>query len=170
MKKTELRLQLYGSPLLRKRCLEVEKIDFRIRELLSSMVTLMRMKKGVGLAANQAGLELRLVVIETPERLYRMINPRITAQKGRIFFDEGCLSFPGINLRIKRAREVWVNYLNEEGFAIDLKAEGSLAVILQHEIDHINGILFIDRVPVWQRLKLIPQLKKIKQLSKKGER
>lgn len=161
MKKTELEVKRYGNPALRKKCRKVQKVNSEVKEILKGMINLMRKEKGVGLAANQAGFELALVVVETPEKLYKLINPKITKKKGKIVFEEGCLSFPEINLSIKRAKEVWVNFLNEEGRKIHLRADGTLAVILQHEIDHINGVLFIDRVSFFKKLKIKPKLKVI---------
>ena len=166
MKKTELKLQIYGSPILKKRCRRVSRISPEILQVLDKMVYLMRRYKGVGLSANQAGLDLALVVIETPEKLYKMINPRIIQKKGSLIFEEGCLSFPGLTLSVKRAREVWVNFTDEQGRNLDLKAEDTLAVILQHEIDHIQGVLFIDRLPFWERFKIKPVLKEIKGAKK----
>jgi len=166
MSKIELKLQIYGSPILRKKCKEVKEITPEILQILDKMVYLMRRYKGVGLSANQAGLDLALVVIETPEKLYKMINPRIIQKKGSLIFEEGCLSFPGLTLSVKRAREVWVNFTDEQGRNLDLKAESTLAVILQHEIDHIQGVLFIDRLPFWERFKINPVLKEIKGAKK----
>ena len=168
MSKTELKIQLYDSPILRKKCKKVKSIDFQVSQLLDKMVYLMRKEKGVGLAGNQASLNLSLVVIETSPKLYKLINPRLTKRKGRIIFDEGCLSFPGLTLSVKRAEEVWVNYLDTQGKSIDLKAEGTLAVILQHEIDHSEGILFIDRVSFLKRLEIRRNLENIKRLYKKS--
>ncbi|MCD6539470.1 MAG: peptide deformylase [Candidatus Omnitrophica bacterium] len=162
MNKIKLKLQIYGSPILRKKCRKVGEITPEILQILDKMVYLMRRYRGVGLAANQAGLDLALVVIETPEKLYKLINPKIIQKKGSLIFEEGCLSFPGLILSVKRAREVWVNFTDEQGRNLDLNAEDTLAVILQHEIDHIQGVLFIDRIPFWEKLKIKSVLKKIK--------
>lgn len=166
MSKTELKIQLYGSPLLRKKTKQLKRIDGEVNELLNKMVSLMRKEKGAGLAANQAGLDLSLVVIETPEKLYKLINPKIVKKKGKVIFEEGCLSFPELSLSVKRAKEVLVNYVDTQGNFIDLKAEGMLAVILQHEIDHIYGILFTDRISLFKKIKIRRSLKKIKELRK----
>ena len=168
MKQEKLKIQIYPSPILRKKCSKVEAIDFSINKLLDEMLILMKANDGVGLAANQAGVNQAVVVINTPEKIYKMINPRITKKKGRINFDEGCLSFPELSLSIRRAKEVWVSFQDEQAREVDLKAEGVLAVILQHEIDHINGILFIDRVSFWQRLKISSKLREIKKLYKES--
>jgi peptide deformylase len=126
---------------------------------------------GVGLAAPQAGLDLQLAVIMLPvgkdeERAYRryvLINPEITSANGKIISDEGCLSFPGLDIQIERSREIKVKYLNENGLPVELKAEGYFAVILQHETDHLNGKLFIDHL---QGEAKIAARKKIEELSK----
>jgi peptide deformylase len=122
-------------------------------------------EEGIGLAANQAGLDLRLVVIETEDKVWKIINPQIRKKRGSIIFEEGCLSFPGLSLRIKRAKEVWVDYLDVDGNKLSVKAEDILAVAFQHEIDHIDGILFIDRIPYLERLRISSQLLEIKKKS-----
>ncbi|UCD15346.1 MAG: peptide deformylase [Candidatus Omnitrophota bacterium] len=163
-----LRIHTWPESILRKKCKEVKIVDERIEQLFEQMVLLMRANKGIGLAANQVGLDLRLVVIETQTGILKLVNPRIVKTEGRIDFIEGCLSFPGIELKIKRARRVRVSALNEKGVALDYQAEGMLAVVFQHEVDHINGIPFIDRVSFWTRLKIRPLLKKIEKETRYG--
>jgi len=163
-----LKIQVYGSPLLKNKCKEVEEVSPQIKQLLDQMLKLMRKENGLGLAGNQAGLNLALVVIETPEKVYKLINPKIKKRKGSIAFDEGCLSFPDIGLSIKRAKEVWVEFLDEQGKAQTLKADDLLAVILQHEIDHINGVVFIDRISFLRRFGIRGKLAKIKKAYKKS--
>lgn len=168
MKKTALKLQLYGKKILRQKAKEVEEITPAVRSYLDEMLELMRAAGGMGLAANQAGLDLRLVVIEAEEKVWKIINPQITKAKGKITFEEGCLSFPGINLKIKRAAEVWVDFLDSDGNKISLKAEGILAVAFQHEIDHLDGILFIDHASYLDRLKITSKLLEIKKKALAG--
>jgi peptide deformylase len=158
----ELRIRTWPDKVLRFKCREVKSIDKGIRGLLDDMCVLMRQQKGVGLAANQAGLDLRLVVIEVEGDLFKLVNPRIVKKSGKTAILEGCLSFPGLELKVKRAKKVWVSYLNEKGEPLHLEVDGVLAIIAQHEIDHLNGISFIDRVPFWERLKTLPQLRLIK--------
>ena len=169
MQKRPLQIQLYGSPILRKKCRKVEKVTSEIHRILDEMASLMRKQHGVGLAANQAGLDIALVVAEADDRLYKFINPRITKKQGKISFAEGCLSFPGLELSISRAEEVWVSYLDEQGRDKQAKVGGVLAVILQHEIDHINAVLFIDKVSFFKRLKIRKKLKKIQKLYQQGQ-
>ncbi|MBN2120000.1 MAG: peptide deformylase [Candidatus Omnitrophica bacterium] len=167
--KNSLQIQLYGSPLLQKKCKKVEKADSRINELLDEMLFLMRMSKGVGLAANQAGLDLSLVVIENEDKVYKLINPKITKRKGKIIFTEGCLSFPGLEISVPRSEQVWVSFLDEQSRPVDIKAGGLLAVILQHEIDHINGVVFTERIAFWRRFAIRKKLKRIKQLYRDSQ-
>lgn len=161
MKKTVLRIRTWPDPVLRKKCRQVKKVDSKTGYLLDKMHYLMKRGDGVGLAANQAGLDLALVVIEAEDRLFKLVNPRIIKKEGRQVFEEGCLSFPGLNLTINRAMRVWVSALDDKGDPLDIEAEGVLAVIFQHEIDHINGVVFIDRVPFWRKLLLKPSLRRI---------
>ena len=169
MKETELKIQLYGSPVLARKCKRVEKIDGSIIRDLDDMLELMRRENGIGLAANQAGLDHALVVIELPDAIYRMINPRIIKRHGRTSIEEGCLSFPGLILEVPRAEYVEVEYLDESGNQQKIKADELLAIVLQHEIDHINGITFNRRVPFPRQLEIRSQLDQIKkQYNKTG--
>ena len=163
---TKLRIRLYGDKILRKAAKRVDKIDSRVADLLDQMVTLMKVNKGIGLAANQAGLDLRMIVVDAGESVLKLTNPEIIKKEGKINFEEGCLSFPGISIKVNRAKKIWVSFLNDKGESFDLEADGVLSVVLQHEIDHINGVLFIDRVPLWERLKIFSELKKIKKTGK----
>ena len=157
----KLRIHTWPENILKNKCKPVEKVDDGIREMLSEMMVLMKVSGGIGLAGNQAGIPLRLVVIESKDRLFKLVNPSIVKKEGFISFCEGCLSFPGLELTIKRAQRVWISALNENGKSLDLEAEGLLAVIFQHEIDHINGISFIDRISLFQKLKSYFQLQRI---------
>ncbi len=136
----------------------VQKIDDSIRRLVEDMAETMYAAPGVGLAANQVGVPLRLAVIDVtpanePKNLMVLINPEILSAEGECTWDEGCLSVPDCNEEVKRNQKVLVRFLNLEGEIMEKGAEGLLAVALQHEIDHLNGILFIDRIgPLKRRL------------------
>lgn len=158
----ELRIYTWPDNILKKKCRPVKVVDGNIRRLLDEMLFLMQEFKGVGLAANQVGLDLSLIVVEDREKFIKLVNPKIVGEEGQISFLEGCLSFPGIELKVKRAKKVWVSSLNENGEVVECEAEGLLAVIFQHEIDHINGISFIEKVSLWKKMKIRPLLKKIK--------
>lgn len=161
MNATKLRIHTWPDKILKKKCSAVKKVNADTRRILDEMYDLMLQQNGVGLAANQAGLDLQLIVIQVKDRLFRLINPRIIKKQGKVVFSEGCLSFPNLELKIERFEHVWISALNEDGEKVDLEAEGILAVIFQHEIDHINGISFIERVPFLQRVLVRSKLKKI---------
>ena len=168
MKTTQLNLRIWPDKILKKKCKEVVEVNPQIRELLNKMYVLMKEKGGIGLAANQAGLDLKLVVIDIPpfktnkNIVFKLINPKILKKEGRRKSEEGCLSFPNLSLTIKRAERVWVEALDERGKILNLEAKGILSIVLQHEIDHINGIVFIDRLSFWERVKILPKLRKLK--------
>ena len=161
-----LRVHTWPEKILKVPCREVEEVDDTIRKLLDEMLVLMRIHDGVGLAGNQAGLSLRLVVIEANDRTFKLVNPRIVRREGEINFSEGCLSFPGLELLVKRSKKIWVKALSEKGEPLDLEIEGVMAVVFQHEIDHIDGIPFIERVSLWQKIKASSKLKEIARRTK----
>lgn len=117
-----------------------------IQELLPSMVETMRREKGVGLAATQVGLSLRLAVAEVEKKVYYFINPEITTfSQEKILFEEGCLSLPGEFFPIVRSERVTLRYLNEKGLPKKMAAKGLLAIVIQHEVDHLDGVLIAHR-------------------------
>jgi len=167
----------YPDPILRKKSEEVKEITEEIKNLGFDMVETMTANQGVGLAAPQVGESKRIIIVQPIENYFleeiakknprTFINPKITRKgKETIIDDEGCLSFPGLFLKIKRAMEVEAEALNENGEKVYLKVHGLPARILQHEIDHLDGILFIDRLSFWQRLKIRKKLKTSTQRSK----
>jgi len=166
MEKIKLQIYTWPEKILRKKTRKISIVDEHIRILLSDMVSLMRISKGVGLAANQVGLDLSLVVAEIDGEVLKLVNPRIEKCEGSISFLEGCLSFPGIELEIKRKNKILVSGLDQDGQIVNREFQGFGAVVLQHEIDHIQGIVFIDRASFWQKLKTRPKLKKISQKTK----
>ncbi len=138
-----------GDEILKKKSREVEVIDDKIRELIEDMVETMHKYDGVGLAAVQVGILKRILVIDiyddkTP--IVKLVNPTIVKQKGEIELEEGCLSFPNKFAKVKRPTDVVVEGLNEKGEKVKIKASGLLAQALCHEIDHLNGITFVDRM------------------------
>lgn len=117
-----------------------------IQELLPRMVAAMRRAKGVGLAATQVGLSLRLAVAEVEKKVYYFINPEITTfSQEKVIFEEGCLSLPGEFFPITRSERVTLKYRNEKGLPKKISASGLLAIVIQHEVDHLDGILIADR-------------------------
>lgn len=138
-----------GDEILRKKSRVVETVDERIVELLNDMYdTLKASDDGIGLAAPQIGVLKRLVVIDLTEEdgeVYKLVNPVIIRSKGEQVCREGCLSVPGVLGDVVRPKEVVVEALNEKGEKIKIKAKDLLAIVLCHEIDHLDGILFTDK-------------------------
>jgi peptide deformylase len=132
--------------ILRKKSKEVEKIDDKILSLLNDMVETMYNANGAGLAAPQVGILRQIVVIDDGTGLIKLINPILVEASGEQQEIEGCLSIPGIYGKVKRPQKVVVNALNENGEFVSLEGMGLLARAFCHEIDHLNGVLFIDKV------------------------
>jgi len=140
-------IRLIGDEVLRKKSREVQVVDDRIRELLDDMAdTMYNTENGGGLAAPQVGILKRLVVIDMGEGLIKLINPRIIHQEGTQEVVEGCLSIPDRNGKLTRPAKVTVQALNENGEEFVLTGTGAMAKCLCHEIDHLDGILYIDWV------------------------
>ncbi|MDD5396775.1 MAG: peptide deformylase [Candidatus Moranbacteria bacterium] len=136
------------NPLLRVKTVKIkDPLNQDVQELVSNMVETMYAGNGVGLAATQVGSDLRLCVIDAEGTLYVLINPQITAKsKTKVISEEGCLSFPGQYFPISRHKEVQVRYVDENGQPAKLKGRDLLARAIQHELDHLDGILIIDRI------------------------
>lgn len=141
-----LRYLRQNDDILRKRSREVMRVDDRVRSLLEDMSETMDAANGAGLAAVQVGVLRRAVVIENSGGLIKLINPVIVEAAGEQQGLEGCLSIPGIYGKVKRPEKVVVKALNERGREIKLEGTGALARALCHEIDHLDGILFIDKI------------------------
>ncbi|MCC0635562.1 MULTISPECIES: peptide deformylase [unclassified Clostridioides] len=135
-----------GEPVLRKKSKKVEKIDAKIIQLLDDMAETMYDADGVGLAAPQVGILKRVVVIDIGEELIELINPEIIETSGEQIDDEGCLSVVGESGEVKRPNYVKVRALNRNGETIELEGEELLARAFCHEIDHLEGILFVDKI------------------------
>ena len=138
-----------GDEILKKRSREVEKIDDKLLELIQDMLDTMHKLNGVGLAAVQVGVLKRVVVIDLYEdgkEPYILINPEIIKTKGEQTVEEGCLSFPNKFAQIVRPKEVVVRALNEKGKTIEIKGKDLLAQAISHEVDHLNGEVFVDKI------------------------
>ncbi len=146
-----LAIKKYPEKILKERTVPIETLNDNIQRLIDDMVETMYAARGVGLAANQVGVSKRLCVIDTSIReekslLIVLINPAIIEKEGAEEAEEGCLSIPGYIPTIKRSAKVFVRGLNREGKSIEIEATGLLARALQHEIDHLDGLLIIDRI------------------------
>ena len=147
-------------PILRRKAHKVTDFGPELQTLIDDMIETMRQAPGVGLAAPQVDVSLRLIVVEygddedeeAPSKLYVMANPEVTrASKDTVIGTEGCLSVPGIQGDVERPEAVTVKGFNRRGQAMTIKAKGWLARIFQHEIDHVDGILFVDRAEkIWK--------------------
>ena len=175
VKKQVMQLRYYGDPILRRRAAEVRVFDEELREEAEAMVETMFRENGVGLAAPQVGLDKRLLValtMETPEDNEAdpivMVNPRVVHRSRETWlFEEGCLSIPGIRGNVTRPDRVTVEFQDLEGETYTVEAEAMFARILQHEIDHLDGRLFIDYLSAADKTLIKPQLRKI---AEKNER
>lgn len=134
-----------GDDLLRKKSREIKKIDDRIIELLDDMKETMYDREGVGLAAPQVGVLRRAVVVDVGEGFYEFINPRIISQDGEVTMTEGCLSVPENIGDVKRPQKIVVRAYNRQGEEFEIEATDYFARAICHEIDHLDGILFLDK-------------------------
>ncbi len=139
-------IRLLDDPILRKKSREITEINDRIRILLDDMVETMKEAEGVGLAAPQVGVLRRAVVIDVGDGPIKLINPEILETKGEIIDVEGCLSIPGRSGKVPRPEWVKIKYLDIEGNEKFLEGTGLLARAICHEIDHLDGILYIDKM------------------------
>ena len=158
----------YPDPRLREVAKPVEQVTDELRSLIDDMAETMYASKGCGLAATQIGVDKRIFVVDCagedePSPLMAFINPEIVETDGSQTWDEGCLSFPGVSEEIKRAERVKMRALDRSGKPFELEADGLLAVALQHELDHLNGVLMIDKLNALKRRMMGRKLAKAKQ-------
>lgn len=154
MKETKLGIRVFGDPVLRKKAKSVNRIASEQREILSQMSGVMYEGGGIGLAAPQIGISAQLVVIDIGEGLYKLINPRIVKKQGAQALSEGCLSVPGICIKVKRAKYVWVEAKDENNQSVNIQAKDLFACVLQHEIDHLKGKLIIDYASFLEKIRI----------------
>jgi len=161
-----LKILTYPDPRLKKKSTPVEKIDKEIEKLLDDMAETMYKAPGVGLAAPQVGINLRVIVIDISARqedspgLIELINPVIISSEGVQIAEEGCLSIPGFSSEVKRKAKVKVQGVDRKGKLVEYEGNGLLARAFQHEIDHIDGILYIDRLSRLKRELLKKKIEK----------
>ncbi|MGD9503862.1 MAG: peptide deformylase [Syntrophobacteraceae bacterium] len=148
-----LEIYTYPEQILREKSTPIEEVDRQCRKLIDDMVETMYDAPGIGLAANQVGQASRIVVMDLQRRdeeddsgLIVMVNPRIISAQGSITFEEGCLSVPDYYAKVKRAEEVVVQAIDVNGKPFEMEASGFLAVVIQHELDHLEGRLFVDKL------------------------
>ncbi|OGQ58118.1 MAG: peptide deformylase [Deltaproteobacteria bacterium RIFCSPLOWO2_02_FULL_53_8] len=168
----------YPDPFLKTHAAKVAEVDESVKTLIADMIETMYGANGIGLAAVQVGVPLRVIVLDVPDEephdddddrprrrvrgknLMAFVNPEVVSATGETVFEEGCLSLPGETANVKRAANVRVKALNKDGKPVEFSAEGLLAIALQHEIDHLDGVVFIDRISRLKREFIKRRLKK----------
>jgi len=154
-----LEIKTYPEKILKQKAKRVDEIDAGIKKLIDDMVETLYVKKGAGLAANQVGALKQIAVIDFGEGLTVLINPEILSKNGKLVAAEGCLSFPGLELDIKRPQKILVRYLDKSGKEKKIRAEDLRARVICHELDHLQGKTLLDRVGFFKRIKLKRRLK-----------
>ena len=159
---------IWPDPVLKKASTSVARVDEEVRQLIDDLAETMYAADGVGLAAPQVGISRRVVVIDTSPRqegqkLLHLVNPEILKTEGETVFTEGCLSVPGEAEEVARASKVWVRAVGRDGKPFEVEAEGLLAIALQHEIDHLDGTLFVDHLSSLKRELIRKRMKKLKE-------
>ncbi|WP_297889509.1 peptide deformylase [Sulfurihydrogenibium sp.] len=172
----EYRIRTWPDKILKEPTKEVDFFDERLQDYINKMWEFMYKEEGVGLAANQIGIPYQILVIDTTIREKKqegeiekpvklvLVNPKIVEKEGQVMSTEGCLSFPGVQITIPRAKRVKVVAKNEKGQDVVVESSEFLAIVLQHEIDHLNGIPFINYLsPLKRKLVLDKYLKSLKE-------
>jgi peptide deformylase len=156
-----LSIRVFGDPVLREPASPVESFDAGLRRLAEDMIQTMREAPGVGLAAPQVGRSLRLFVFDIGDEAgaRALANPVLKNEWGEQLADEGCLSVPGLYYPVRRAQKVWAEGVDLDGHEVTIEGEDLLARVLQHEVDHLNGILFIDRLDGEHRSEAMAKLR-----------
>jgi peptide deformylase len=162
MSETGLKIRIFGDSALRTKAKPVEEITQRQRDILSLMSRIMYEASGIGLAAPQVGINECMVVVDIGSGLYKLVNPKIVKKEGTQAIEEGCLSVPGVCIKVKRAKKVLVKAVDELGKPLEIEAEGLLACCLQHEIDHLHGRLIVDYASLLDKIKIKNKLRKLK--------
>ncbi|MBX6362704.1 MAG: peptide deformylase [Gemmatimonadetes bacterium] len=159
-----LKIELLGAPILRQRAADVDVVDDEVRDLVRRMFDAMYAANGQGLAAPQVGIPRRIVVLDLPHEdtpSYALVNPRVVERaEERARGEEGCLSIPGVTEIVERPARVVVEAVDADGAPLRIEADGELARCLQHEIDHLDGILYIDHLSPLKRKMLLARYRK----------
>ncbi len=161
-----LRVIKYGNPILRMKAIKIDQIDDRIQQLVDKMIETMQDEEGIGLAAPQVAESISLLVVDMSlinekGKPTVFINPEILASEGESVLEEGCLSLPDIREEVKRPEIITLRYQTIEGEVFEKRFDELLARVLQHEIDHLNGVLFVDRISSLKKKMLNKRLKEI---------
>lgn len=160
------RIRIYGDPVLRKIAEKVTDFDSNLHKLIDRMIQIMYEKNGIGLAGPQVGISYKIVTIdlsfgEEVDSILTLINPEILNKEGEVTFEEGCLSVSGIFEELLRSEKIFARYQDIHGEVQEIEADTMLARVIQHEVDHLEGILFVDRLSTVKRNLLAKQLRSI---------
>jgi len=166
-------VRIYGDEVLRRKGAPVEQFDEELRELIRRMVETMIVEEGVGLAAPQVGVSRRVAVVnpepDNPDALITLVNPRIVSIGDQTScVEEGCLSVPGVRSKVTRPVEIEIEYQDERGERHCKKVDGLVSRIMQHEIDHLDGVLFVDRLSLGARALARGKLKELSRRDRQG--
>ena len=162
MPETKLKIRIFGDPVLRKKAKPLNRVAAKHREILSQMAHSMYAGAGIGLAAPQIGISAQLIVVDIGAGLYKLVNPKIVRRQGAQAIQEGCLSVPGVCIKVKRAQQVWVEAKDENNNWVEIQAKDLFACVLQHEIDHLKGKLIIDYASFLEKLRTKRKLSSLK--------
>ena len=166
MQKIELKIHLYGEKSLRKKSVRVKSVSRGILDLREKMAQIMYAGQGVGLAAPQVGINKQIILVDIGEGLVTLVNPKVKKRQGQSVMEEGCLSLPGVTVKVRRANKIFVEALNESGKMVKFWAEDLLARVILHENDHLKGKLIVDYANFLRRLKIRKEFKEL--LKQKG--
>jgi peptide deformylase len=171
---SKLKVKLYGSPILRKKAEKLTEIPENFDQLVSDMYETMNEEKGIGLSANQVGKDMSFFIVDFglyDEKYGKQIfiNPEITSMEGETIDEEGCLSLPGINEKVPRADKIHIKYKNRKFEDVEEDYEDYLSRVIQHETDHLNGIVFTDRISSLKRSFIKNKLKKLEEEALEDE-
>ena len=155
-------LKLYPDVVLQRKCLPVNDVDGVIRELMDSMAEVMYTYRGIGLAAPQVGMLWRVIIADVGEGLITLVNPEILQKDGNDRLQEGCLSLPDIEVDVERKHSIFVRGIDANGKEASLELAGLIARVIQHEIDHLNGVLITDYASAKENLLIKRKLKTLK--------
>jgi peptide deformylase len=160
------KVRIYGDPILRKPAEQVSEFDEALSDVVSNMIETLFVDNGLGLAAPQVGILKRIVVIDLSfgkevDNILTVINPDIYESEGESTFEEGCLSVPGVYEDVVRPAKIRLRFQDMQGKEHDMETDGFLATVIQHELDHLNGILFIDRLSTVKKSLLAKTLREL---------
>lgn len=159
--KSVYRLRLYPDAVLRKKSSPIDDVNGAVRDLMAGMAEIMYTYNGIGLAAPQVGMLQRIIIADVGEGLLTLANPEILQKAGEGRLEEGCLSLPEIQVNVARCQSIFVRGLNPEGKEVQHELSDLMARVIQHEIDHLNGVLIIDYASATEKILLRRQLKEL---------